>query len=99
MNPLRWNVVLAVVLTLAMTSGNFAQEKKPDAKSEEPTLPKATPEEQKRIDQLIKQLDADSFDEREMAQKELGKIGLPALEALRQATKSKEAELARRAED
>jgi hypothetical protein len=99
MIPSRWNLGLAIVLTLGMGLGSLAQEKKPDAKGEEPALPKATPEEQKRIDQLIKQLGADSFDEREMAQKELEKIGLPALESLRQATRSKEAELARRAED
>jgi hypothetical protein len=93
----RWNVTLAAVLSLAVLAlGGLAQEKKPDAKTEEPA-PKPTPEQQQRIDQLIKQLGSDNFEERERAQHELLKIGLPALESLRLATKDSEFEVSRRA--
>src|SRR5262245_34247453 len=97
----RWIVVLVIALVLgfAPSAESFAQEKKPDAKSEEPAVPKPMAEQQKRIDQFVKQLGADSFDEREQAQKELEKIGLPALASVRQAAKSTEAEVARRAGD
>jgi hypothetical protein len=100
MIPPRWKVLLAVGLTLAVVGVRVdAQEKdKPPAKAEE-ALPKPTAEQQKRIDELIKQLGADGFDEREQAQKELEKIGPVALESLRKAAKSPEAEVARRATD
>jgi hypothetical protein len=91
----RRNVPFAVglVFVLLVNASGTAQEKKPD----EPTLPKATPEQQKRIDQLIKQLGSEGFTEREQAQQELARIGLPALESLRQAAKDPEVEVSRRA--
>jgi hypothetical protein len=46
-------------------------------------VPPPDPEQQKRIDQLIVQLDADSFAEREKASAELKAIGDPATPALR----------------
>src|SRR5262245_40118863 len=59
--------------------------------------PGPTAEQQERIKQLIKQLNADDFEQRQQAQLELEKIGLPALEALRQAKKDRQPETARRA--
>jgi hypothetical protein len=99
----RRKVVFAVGLALAVATTAIplrAQEKdKPPAKAEEPAAPKPTPEQQKRINQLIVQLAADGFDEREQAQKELEKIGPAALESLRKATKNPDAEIVRRAAD
>jgi hypothetical protein len=96
----RWKVVLALGLALtAAVALSFGQDKKSDAKSDEPTAPKPTPEQQKRIDQLIKQLASDDFTEREQAHKELAKIGPAAIPALREAAKSPEAEVKRRAAD
>ena len=99
----RWKLSFAVGLTVAAIAWSVgsdlpavAQQKKPDAKSDETTAPKPTPEQKKRIDQLIKQLEADDFDAR-AAQKELEKIGPAALDSLRLAAKSSEAETKRRA--
>src|SRR5262249_23819057 len=101
MSPPRcWKVLLAVGLTIALVGIRVdAQDKdKPPAKAEE-APPKPTAEQQKRIDELIKQLGADGFDEREQAQKKLEKIGPAALESLRKAAKDPEAEISRRAAD
>jgi hypothetical protein len=51
------------------------------------------------IDKLIKQLSSDVFAEREKAGQELERIGAPALEALRKAAQSEEADLKKRAEE
>lgn len=51
------------------------------------------------IDKLIDQLGSGSFVEREKASKQLADIGLPALEALRKAAKSEDAEVRKRAEE
>jgi hypothetical protein len=51
------------------------------------------------IDKLIKQLSSDAFAEREKAGQELERIGVPALEALRKAAQSDEADLKKRAEE
>ncbi len=52
-----------------------------------------------KIDTLIEQLGSGSFAEREKATKELADIGVPALEALRKAAKSEDAEVRKRVED
>jgi hypothetical protein len=52
-----------------------------------------------RIQKLIDQLGSGRFAERTRAAKELDTIGVPALEALRKAAESPDAELRRRAED
>jgi C-terminal peptidase prc len=52
-----------------------------------------------RIALLIKQLGADKFEKREEATKALDAIGIPALDALRAAEKSTDAEVRRRAGD
>jgi hypothetical protein len=52
-----------------------------------------------QIDRLIKQLGSDSFAEREKASHELAVIGVPALQALRQAVQSTDAEVRKRAEE
>lgn len=52
-----------------------------------------------RIDRLIEQLGSGNFVEREKATKELAAIGVPALEGLRKATKSDDAEVRKRAEN
>jgi hypothetical protein len=91
----RWKALLTVGLTLVAAVVSVAVE----AQDRDKPPPKPMPEQQKRIDQLIAQLGADGFDEREQAQKELEKIGLPALESLRKAAKNPEAEIARRAAD
>jgi hypothetical protein len=52
-----------------------------------------------KIDKLIEQMGSGTFREREKATKELAAIGLPALEALRKATKSDDAEVRKRAGD
>jgi hypothetical protein len=52
-----------------------------------------------QIDRLIKQLGSDSFAEREKASHELAAIGVPALQALRQAVQSTDAEVRKRAEE
>lgn len=51
------------------------------------------------IGKLIEQLGSAEFSEREKASTELNRIGTPALEALRKATKSDDPEVRRRAED
>src|SRR5262249_17870915 len=51
----------------------------------------------KAIAALVKKLGSGRFAEREKAQKELDKIGVPALEALRKAAQSTDPETARRA--
>jgi hypothetical protein len=50
-----------------------------------------------KIDKLIEQLGSSKFDEREQANKALDAIGAPALEALRKAAKSEDAEVRMRA--
>jgi hypothetical protein len=57
-----------------------------------------TPSKEK-IDKLIEQLGSESFAEREQASSALAVIGVPALEALRQAAKSEDAEIRKRAEE
>jgi hypothetical protein len=52
-----------------------------------------------RVAELVKQLGSAKFEERERATQTLDEIGLPALEALRQAAKSDDAETRRRAQD
>src|SRR5437867_3671121 len=52
-----------------------------------------------RVNKLIEQLGSGKFAEREEASKELEKIGVPALEALRKATKSDDLETRRRASE
>jgi hypothetical protein len=52
-----------------------------------------------QIDKLIEQLGSGSYQEREAATKALDLIGIPALEKLRQATQSDDAEIKRRATD
>ncbi len=53
--------------------------------------------EETRVERLVRQLGSESFDEREKAVKELIEIGAPALEALRKAASSSDAEVAMRA--
>jgi hypothetical protein len=55
---------------------------------------KVSPE---QIDKLVGQLGSKSFGERERAMEALDKLGLPALEALRKATRSRDSEVSRRA--
>ena len=52
-----------------------------------------------KIQKLIAQLGSDAFEDREKASEQLDAIGAPALEALRQAAKSKDSEVQRRAAD
>jgi hypothetical protein len=52
-----------------------------------------------KIAKLIEQLGSGNFDQREKATKELGAIGTPALEALRKAAKSEDAEIKLRSAD
>jgi hypothetical protein len=52
-----------------------------------------------KIDKLIEQMGSDDFKERDKATKDLSAIGVPALEALRKAAKSDDAEVRKRAEE
>ena len=52
-----------------------------------------------RIEKLVAQLGSNNFQAREDATKQLDSIGLPALEALKNATQSSDAERRRRAEE
>jgi hypothetical protein len=52
-----------------------------------------------QIKKLIEQLGSDNFGAREQASKQLDEIGVPALEALRQAAQGRDAETRRRAEE
>ena len=61
--------------------------------------PAADPVNPEKIQKLIAQLGSDAFEDREKASEQLDAIGVPALEALRQATKSKDSEVQRRAAD
>src|SRR5262245_44389584 len=63
--------------------------------------PKAEPDPAltKRIDDLIARLGHKQFAERERAQKELSEMGDPALEPLRKAAASTDAEIASRAKE
>src|SRR5262245_20089639 len=58
---------------------------------------KASTADTKKIDELIKQLGSDTFDEREKAHKALDEIGEPALKALNAARDSKDLETKKRA--
>jgi hypothetical protein len=58
-----------------------------------------TPADNKKIGQLIEKLGSTDFDEREQAAQELDKIGSAALEALKQAVKSDDAEVRRQASE
>lgn len=60
--------------------------------------PAAEPD-QATIRKLVEQLGSDTFAEREQASKALDAIGAPALQALREATKSRDAEVRKRAAD
>jgi hypothetical protein len=75
----------AVILMLTVSTVVAQKTKSPDAKLTA------------RIAQLVKDLDAADFDTREKAEKELRKIGKPALAAVTQATKSPSAEVQIRA--
>ncbi len=59
--------------------------------------PAAEPADAAKIKQLVEQLGADSYAERQSAFEALGKIGPPALGELRQAAKSSDAEVRKRA--
>lgn len=63
-----------------------------------PSLADESPSKEK-IDKLVEQMGSGSFSEREKATKELAAIGVPALEALRHAVKSDDAEVRKRAEE
>jgi hypothetical protein len=64
-----------------------------------PTSAAAPAPEIDKIAKLIEQLGSSKFDEREQASKDLEVIGVPALEALRKASKSEDAEVSRRSSD
>src|SRR5687768_17207271 len=53
----------------------------------------------KKVAELIDKLGSGDFEDREQAQVELDKLGLQAVEALKQASKSEDAEVRRRAEE
>ncbi len=63
-----------------------------------PAADKAEKPDAARIGKLVTQLGSDDFDDREKASAELGAIGEPALDALRQAVKSTDEEVHKRAE-
>ncbi len=56
------------------------------------------PEREERIRELVDQLGSDEYDLREEASEELARVGLPALELLREAAKSEDQEVKTRAE-
>lgn len=64
-----------------------------------PSAVPAVAKDDTKIARLIEQLGSDQFAEREKATKELGELGLVALEALRKAVKSDDAERRKRASD
>jgi hypothetical protein len=70
------------------------EKEKPPGNSEERPAKEADPA---AIAKLVKQLSSTDFTEREAASKALKAIGFPALDALRQAAKSNDAEVAQRA--
>jgi hypothetical protein len=63
------------------------------------TVPAADSADAGKIKKLIEQLGADSYAERQAASEALGKIGAPALGALREAAKSTDAEVRKRASE
>src|SRR5438445_10821900 len=87
---------LALLATLLMTFALSWSTLADDAKPGDKAVPAA---EAKRIDELIKQLGSSKFAERNTAKKELEGLGMAALEALRQAVKSKDLETSRRASE
>ena len=62
-------------------------------------VPAADPVDQAKIKKLVTQLGSDVFAEREQATRELERIGFPALDELRKATKDDDIEVKRRATD
>jgi hypothetical protein len=71
-----------------------------ELRGDEPARPPKEDPDRARIERLIRQLGSGDFDEREAAGRELTKIGVPAMEALRAAAAgSKDAEVRRRAAD
>jgi hypothetical protein len=93
MRLLPLSVWLLALLSCAQSAGTcLAQKAEP---------PKQAPasSDQERFDKLIQQLAGSRFAEREQAMRDLIAIGVPALEPLRNASKSKDAELVRRAQE
>src|SRR2546421_2848964 len=85
-------LLATLTATLALGWSTLADDAKPGDKA----VPAA---EAQRIDELIKQLGSSKFAERNTAKKELEGLGMAALEALRQAVKSKDLETSRRASE
>jgi RNA polymerase sigma factor (sigma-70 family) len=88
-------IVTAVLLTVGMAGAGVGGLVYGSRAAEEPS--RADRSDIERIDRLIEQLGSESFQERESAVKELDKIGAPALKALRDAAKSEDPEVKRRA--
>src|SRR5438128_1285045 len=83
-------LLATLTATLALGWSSRADDTKPGDKA-------APAADTQRIDELIKQLGSSKFTERNTANKELEGLGMAALEALRQAAKSKDLETSRRA--
>jgi HEAT repeat protein len=82
MSPSLHNSLLPVVLALALSQASAAAPPSPEPAD---------------IERLVKQLGSERFEEREAADKALEKTGEPALEALRGAVRSPDAEIRHRA--
>jgi RNA polymerase sigma factor (sigma-70 family) len=103
----RAKVTSAVLLAAGLLVGGTASfgvpaprgagDEKVREKDTRPAVPPGA--EADRIGRLVRQLDSDLFEEREQATRELDKIGVPALEALRKAAKDGSPEVQKRAEE
>ena len=95
MNPMRKNSKLsglAVVALGALCGAPLLAQDGPDQPQEKKQQPKS--EQQLEIERLVLQLGAAQYEAREQAYQQLVKIGAPALDDLRRATKSQDPEVA-----
>jgi len=88
------NLVLALALGAVLGATAHAQATPPA-----PPPPPPAPQQKEGIPELIRKLGDASFENREAAQRELERIGRPALKALDEAAKSQDPEVATRASE
>ncbi len=91
----KYGIMLACFLGLGLLSQGLTKPVTPAPENKE----KSKDDTSKRIEQLVKQLGAKGFADREDAQKELETIGAPAIELLRKTLKDPDPEVSKRAGD
>jgi RNA polymerase sigma factor (sigma-70 family) len=91
-------LVLLAAMGMVLAGVALAPMALPETRAEAPAQPGAN-DAQKQIDKWIAQLGSSKFEDREEAARELKKLGLKAVPALKKAARSNDAEVARRARE